>query len=66
MPRGSYVGVSLTPEGRQALRVLTGLASGAAERPVSASDTLTAVLVVIRAHPDELRAALAAPEGKDS
>jgi DNA-binding IscR family transcriptional regulator len=58
MPGSKYVGVSLTPEGRQALRVLTGLASGAAERPVSTSETLTAALVVVRQHLDELAAAL--------
>jgi hypothetical protein len=60
MPRGTFVGVSLTPQGRDSLRTLTGLCSGAAERPVSASESLTAVEAVVRLHLDELRDALEA------
>lgn len=53
-------GVTVTPEAHQALRALAALASGVAERPVSMSDALVAVLPVARAHPDEYREALAA------
>ena len=52
------VGVSITPEARSALRTLAGLASGAAERPVSMSNALIAALAVVRSHPAELRDAL--------
>lgn len=62
MPRPRTVGVSITPEARQALRTLAALASGAAERPISMSDALVAVLPVAREHLDTYRAALAAGE----
>jgi hypothetical protein len=55
-------GVTLTPEAHQALRALSALASGVAERPVSMSEALTAVLPVIRQHASELRAQLGGPE----
>lgn len=64
MSKPRTVGVSITPAARQALRTLAGLASGAAERPVSMSDALVAVVAVVRAHPDEYRVAIAA--GKDT
>lgn len=58
MAKPRTVGVSITPEARQALRTLAGLASGAAERPVNMSDALVAVLPVVRAHTDEYREAI--------
>jgi len=59
-------GVTLTPEAHQALRTLAALASGIAERPVTMSEALVSVVPVARTHQDELRAVLAAPEGKNS
>jgi hypothetical protein len=56
-------GVTISPEAHAALRALAGLASGLAERPVSMSAALVAVLPLARAHPDELRAALEAGSG---
>jgi len=60
MTRPRTVGISVTPEARQVLRTLAGIASGLAEEPVSMSDALAAVLPVIRAHPSDYRAALTA------
>ena len=60
MTRPRTVGISVTPEARQALRTLAGIASGVAEHPVSMSDALIAAVPVVRAHPDELRTELEA------
>lgn len=65
MARPRTIGVSITPEARQALRTLAALASGVAERPVNMSDALVAALPVARAHPDDYRAALAVTERTD-
>jgi len=53
-------GVTISPEAHAALRALAGLASGLAERPVSMSAALVAVVSVAREHPDEYRTSIEA------
>lgn len=55
--------VALTPEAHRALVSITAQVTGMLERRATQSEALQAVITVARAHPDELRAALAA--GKD-
>lgn len=50
----AYVNVRVQPEGREAVRVITALASGAAERRITVTEALLAAVQVIRAHQDEL------------
>jgi len=51
---------SLTVEAHAALASAAAYAGGLVERRITMSRVLVAALVVARAHPDELRAALAA------
>lgn len=63
MPRQQ---ASLTVEAHRALVSAAAYASGITERRVTMSEILVAAITVARAHPDELGAALTAPEGTDS
>ena len=53
--------VTVTTDGREAMRVLAVLATTATGRKLSMSDSVVGALTVIRAHPDEFRDALMNP-----
>lgn len=66
MPAPGHVAVTVTPAARDAMRGLAVAATTAAQTRVNMSDAVIAALVVVRQHPDEYRAALAAGEDSDS
>lgn len=66
MPAPGHVAVTVTSAARDAMRGLAVAATTAAQVRVNMSDAVIAALAVVRQHPDELAAALAAREETDA
>jgi hypothetical protein len=58
MARVKMAGLTVSQDARRDLSGLAALASGLTERRITMSDALQAAVLVARAHPDDLRAAL--------
>lgn len=54
MPAPGYVGMSVTPEARDAFRTMVAMATGHARRQVGVSEAMRAMSLLSERHMDEL------------